>query len=142
MKNKIIKIITIIAIVISGLFLVANEPAFADNACNKLDPSNPAYQIYDCGSGTNDKIGNVVGNIISAVIGILGLVAVVFIVMGGVQYMTSAGDTTKTKKAKDTILYACIGLAIAALAFTITQIAINTINGSDCTYDPATGTCV
>ena len=76
----------------------------------------------------------------------LGLVAVIFIVMGGVQYMTSSGDATKLKKAKDTILYACIGLVVAALAFAITQFAINTINSSGCpageTWDESSQSCV
>jgi hypothetical protein len=79
------------------------------------------------GCFTNKKIESVVGNVIKAIIGALGAVAAIFIVYGGVQYMTSSGDAGKAKKARDTILYACIGLVIAALAFAITNFAIDII---------------
>ena len=60
-----------------------------------------------------------VANIINGVIGVLGIVAVIVIIMGGVSYMTSAGDAGKVKKAKDTILYGVIGLIIVMLSFAI-----------------------
>ena len=60
-----------------------------------------------------------VDNIINVVIGILGLVCVVVMIIGGVNYMTSSGDTGKVKKAKDTILYGVIGLVVCALAFAL-----------------------
>ena len=41
--------------------------------------------------------------------------------------MTSAGDSSKVEKAKKTILYACIGLVIAALSFAIVNWAISAI---------------
>ncbi|MBR3329336.1 hypothetical protein IKG29_02295 [Candidatus Saccharibacteria bacterium] len=69
-----------------------------------------------------------VGNIIQAVVGALGLVCVVIIILGGIQYMTSSGDAGKVKKAKDTILYGIIGLVICVLAFAITTFVINTVN--------------
>jgi tetrahydromethanopterin S-methyltransferase subunit F len=60
-----------------------------------------------------------VAGIINGIIGALGIVAVVVIIMGGVSYMTSAGDSSKVKKAKDTILYGVIGLIIVMLSFAI-----------------------
>ena len=70
--------------------------------------------------------------IINGVVGALSLVAVIFIVVGGVNYMTSQGDPGKTKKAKDTILYAVIGLIIAVLAFAIVNfVIVNIINHTE-----------
>lgn len=65
-----------------------------------------------------------VTTIINAVIGVLGLVAVIVIIIGGVNYMTSSGDASKVKKAKDTILYGVIGLVICVLAFAIVNFVI------------------
>ena len=80
-------------------------------------------------SGSGDQIGkdsttaeSLTGNvtsIINAVIGILGLVCVVVMIIGGINYMTSSGDAGKVKKAKDTILYGLIGLIVCVLAFAI-----------------------
>ena len=62
------------------------------------------------------------------VIAMAGIVSVVFIVYGGVGYMTSAGDPSKLQKAKQSILYACIGLIIVALAELITAFISGVIN--------------
>lgn len=76
---------------------------------------------------TNSNLDDRVIGILNAVVGVLGIVAVIVIVMGGVGYMTSGGDPGKTKKAKDTILYGVIGLIIVALAFVIVNFVIKTI---------------
>lgn len=77
---------------------------------------------------SEDDLGSTIGRIISSVIGILGLACVIIIIIGGVQYMTSSGDSGKVKKAKDTILYGVIGMVICVLAFAITQFVIGAIN--------------
>lgn len=66
-------------------------------------------------------------NILNAIIGVLSFVCVVVIIIGGVQYMTSSGDAGKVKKAKDTILYGVIGLAVCVLAFAIVNFVITNI---------------
>ena len=77
---------------------------------------------------SEDDLGSTIGRIISSVIGILGLACVIIIIIGGVQYMTSSGDSGKVKIAKDTILYGVIGMVICVLAFAITQFVIGAIN--------------
>ena len=65
--------------------------------------------------------------ILTAIIGVLGFACVVVMIIGGVNYMTSSGDTGKVKKAKDTILYGLIGLIVCVLAFAIVQFVIGNI---------------
>lgn len=55
---------------------------------------------------------------------IIGIIAVVMIMIGGLKYMTSQGDATQTNNAKNTVLYAAIGLVIAVLAQIIVQFVI------------------
>jgi hypothetical protein len=68
-----------------------------------------------------------VNTIINVIIGVIGFVAVVVIILGGVQYTTSAGDPGKVKKAKDTILYGIVGLVIALLAFAIINFILSSV---------------
>jgi hypothetical protein len=51
--------------------------------------------------------------------GIIGALALLFIVISGVRYMLSGGDPGKTAKAKDGIIYALVGLVLAIFAETI-----------------------
>ena len=73
------------------------------------------------------NLPNIVENILESIILVLGIVAVIFIIVGGFQYMSSAGDTSKIQKAKNTILYAVIGLVVCILAFIIVNFVISII---------------
>ena len=60
-------------------------------------------------------------NLFSAVVGII---AVVMIIIGGVKYITSGGDSGNVTSAKNTILYAVIGLVVVALAQIIVRFVL------------------
>ena len=77
----------------------------------------------------NDTLVNNVTNILNTVIAVLGLACVVVMIIGGVNYMTSAGDTSKVEKGKKTILYGLIGLAICVFSFAIVNFVIANIIG-------------
>ena len=61
---------------------------------------------------------------------IVGIISVVMLVWGGLRYILSGGDNKKITDAKNTILYAIIGLIIAVLAFAIVNFVLNTIGGT------------
>lgn len=69
-----------------------------------------------------DSVWGWVYTIINWVLIAVGIICVVFIIIGGIRYATSGGDAEKVKSAKNTILYALIGLVIAILANVIVQI--------------------
>lgn len=50
---------------------------------------------------------------------LVGGLSVIFVVVGGLQYVLSAGNPQKTKQARETILYAVIGIVIASAAYAI-----------------------
>ena len=75
--------------------------------------------------GRSDSAESMVSPIISTLLYIIGIVAVVMIIIGGIMYTTSAGDPGKTKKAKDTILYSVIGLVVAVLAYAIVEFVVS-----------------
>ncbi|MFH1367445.1 MAG: hypothetical protein ABIH38_05720 [Patescibacteria group bacterium] len=81
-----------------------------------------SYSIEDIGGsiglGTSDLKATVV-NVIQWVLGIMALVAVVFIIIGGVTWMTAGGNEEKVEKAKKIISAAVIGLIIVLLAWAI-----------------------
>lgn len=54
-----------------------------------------------------------------------GIAAVIIIIIGGLQYVLSTGDATRTNSAKNTILYALIGLVVILVARTIITFILN-----------------
>lgn len=60
---------------------------------------------------------------------IVGLISVIMLVYGGLRYILSGGDSKKVTDAKNTILYAIIGLIISLLAFAIVNFVLNSVVG-------------
>ena len=86
-------------------------------------------KIDEVGDGGHNagSLKDVVIKVINGILGVVGLVAVVMVILGGISYMTSAGDASKVKKGKDTILYGLIGLVIVGLAFAIVNFVITNV---------------
>jgi hypothetical protein len=63
-------------------------------------------------------------DIVNILLFVLGAIAVIIIVIGGLRYVLSGGDANAVKGAKDTILYAVVGLIIALLAYAIVNFVI------------------
>lgn len=79
-----------------------------------------------CGKGLFEK-GGFVTNAINTAIFIIGALSVIMIIIGGLRYVLSGGDATGLKNAKDTILYALIGLVVALLSFGMVSFIITRV---------------
>ncbi|MBR2725579.1 hypothetical protein IKE97_03020 [Candidatus Saccharibacteria bacterium] len=124
--TKLIKNIFLAIICVLGLSsILLSTPTFADDVCNSNAPAS-VKEAAGC-KGNANALPKVITNILDAIIAVTGIVAVIFVLIGGINYMTSNGDATKLEKAKKTILYACIGLAICVLAFAIVNFVIDKI---------------
>ena len=81
--------------------------------------------------GCTDPGGKSINNVIAAVVNILswlvGIIAVIMIIVGGFRYVTSGGDSGNTTTAKNTIIYAIIGLIVVAFAQFIVQFVLTKV---------------
>lgn len=62
---------------------------------------------------------SIVQKVVNIILFVLGVLAVIMIIVGGFRYVTSGGDSNKLTSAKNTILYAVIGLIVALFAYAI-----------------------
>lgn len=84
-----------------------------------------------CGAEANTKVNGLISTIINILSVIVGVIAVIMIIIAGLKYVTSGGSDEAVKSAKNTILYAIIGLVIVALAQIIVHFVLNhTTTGS------------
>ena len=72
----------------------------------------------------NDPLGNrpipiLIGGIINYILGVVGVLALVMFIYGGITWMTSGGSADKIKKGKDTIIWAVLGLAFIFFSYAI-----------------------
>ncbi len=73
------------------------------------------------GLASNANANDIVVTIINIMLWLIGILAVIMLIFGGIKYATSAGDSNKVTSAKNTIMYAIIGLIIAIFAWAIVR---------------------
>ncbi len=85
-------------------------------------------------TGTNlTELGTVLNRLITFLFGIVGGIAIILIVVGGIKYIIAGGDPKATQGAKQTIQFAILGLIIVLLAVVIVNIIGNTFGVKDLT---------
>ncbi len=128
----------------SGASPVCESPK-ADGTCNLGTRKDGACSTYCPTSGptgasatsiafinpiTSNSISDVLGKVMTALSGLVITLAIIFIVLGGILYMMSAGDPGMITRAKACWLSSVIGLAIVVAAPTFLKEVINVLGGS------------
>ena len=124
------------AVMAFGLVAVS-APAYAADECaaNSLSLSCGVQSAApkDTQNKTLFGTGGIFQTIASILIFIVGAVAVIMLIVGGLRYVLSAGDSKNVTAAKDTILYAIIGIVVALLSFALVQFVVGSLNKSTST---------
>lgn len=113
--------VSVYASIDTGICSGANLDATNIDSCNTVDTTANA-------TSSVNKIIKTVINILSFVVGV---VSVIMIIIGGLKYVTSGGDSNSISSAKNTILYALVGLVIVALAQVIVMFVLNRVKQPD-----------
>lgn len=133
LKFSVAAFIAIIGVTVATPVLTASTAFAQDAGTGNSNGSNTGGSGGSAASKIGEGVNQVGGNdntvkledriktITNILLFILGAIAVIMIIIGGIRYATSNGDSSQTKAAKDTILYAVIGLAVAIVAFAIVQ---------------------
>lgn len=80
----------------------------------------------DCDASTSDsKLTSIIATVINWFSWIVGAVSVIMIIYGGFRYVTSAGDSSKITAARQTIMYALVGLVVVALSQLLVKFVLN-----------------
>lgn len=133
MKKVLLSVIAA-AITILGLGGVASiSPAYAAPTGSVADcvGTTDCDGLYgDSGVFEKDDLMGILTTVINVIVAVVGFLAVVMIVLGGISFVTSQGDTAKVAKARNTILYGVVGLVVALLAFAIVNFVLSNVFGS------------
>lgn len=131
MKKVVLNVVAAVLMVLGLGGIATMSPAYAKVLCANGSPANtidecPEWTGGDGIADNKDLMGTLTV-IINVVVGVVGFVAVAMIVMGGISFATSQGDTAKTTKARNTILYGVVGLIVALLAFAIVNFVLSNV---------------
>ena len=120
MRSLSVKSIILAGAILLGGILAPAVPAYADSVGEVRKGVNAIG-----GNQNRTDLPKFIQTIINILLFIIGAVAVIMIIIGGIRYVTSAGDQNSVKAAKDTVLYSVIGLVITILAYAIVKFVID-----------------
>ena len=122
--------LSIVALLSLATPLIIATPTYAlfENA---KDQACAGANLNDTGCTPNqgqDQVSNTLASVINILSLIVGVVAVIMLIVGGIRYVTSGGDGSSTSAARNTIIYALVGITVAALAQAIVKFVLGRVS--------------
>ena len=68
---------------------------------------------------TTPTVGAALHNTIDVLIGLVGMLSVVFIIVGGINIVSSSGDPARYKSGRDTVTYAIVGIILTLVSYSV-----------------------
>jgi hypothetical protein len=115
----------ILMIATSGTVVLAADPTPNPNAnaiCNGVQIAGG-----DCSDDANAKVGSLLTDVINIMSWIVGVVAIIVVIIGGLYYVTAAGNSERASKGQKTVLFALIGLVVVLIAQILVRFVINKV---------------
>src|SRR5690349_17338854 len=113
LKRFILTTLSVIGITFGGVAVLSSAPVFAET------PQEAACEGVGAGTGTGDcssgiSLGSIVGSALRLFSIVIGIIAVIMIIIAGFRFVTANGDSGNITSARQSIIYAVIGLIVAA----------------------------
>ena len=115
-------------------FLVMPFLAYAQSTVGNGLQNSGFQSIFGTGGLNNSQsLSELILNVIRLLLFFAGAIAVVFVIIGGYQYLVSAGNEETAEKGKKTLINAIIGIIVVVLAYAIINVIVNLV-GSNSGY--------
>lgn len=114
------------------LLTITVSATFPSAAFAQSDPANEACKGITatggtCGTGAETEVNNTIETVVEILLFVVGVAAVLMLIVGGLRYIVSGGDPQAASNAKNTILYAVIGLIVAILGYALVQFVFSAL---------------
>lgn len=107
------------------------------DACAGLNTLSSGSTSTKCDPGAENRVDHLITQVVVLLSWIVGIASVIMIIIAGLKYVTAAGDANSVGSAKNTLIYALVGVIIAALAQFLVHFAFNTATSANqCKSDP------
>lgn len=120
-------LVPVLGVASVGAQAAGNDANIQNSLCTGTELKTNATTCAQSTSGAGDNVNSLVADVINIFSWVVGIVSVIMIIVGGFQYITSGGASDKVSTAKNTIMYAIIGLVIVALAQFIVRFVLQRV---------------
>ncbi len=110
-------------------FAYSALPAFAETDLDPCPRSSTFFKL--CDNFKADKAGGIIGTVLTFLLIAAVIIALFYLVYGGIRWITSGGDKGKVDEARKHIVAAIVGLIVAFVAYFIVQIVLSAFGLGD-----------
>ncbi|MFA5886627.1 MAG: pilin [Patescibacteria group bacterium] len=124
------KVKNIVLIAIFSLFLLAPSLVLAQVNTNIGDPATTkcgVNQLCNPLAGVASTPQQLIGKIIDSVMGVVGSIALLMFVYGGLVWMTSSGNAEKIKQGEGILMWSAIGLAVVFSSYALVRVVLSAL---------------
>ena len=115
-------------ILMIGLLGVFTPAVFAANGIDICSNGNE-NSVYCKNKGSGEtQVNGIIKTIVEVLLTAVGAISIIMIVIGGIMFALSSGDAQKAAKARNTVLYAVVGLIVSIFASAIVNFVFNRFN--------------
>lgn len=128
-KNKLKLILASLTLAVVPLLVPVVVSAAPPNITEQVQQGTCLSVNGDCPADgdAETKVNNIITTVINVFSLVVGVVSVIMIIIGGLKYITSGGESNNVTSAKNTIMYALVGLVIVALAQVIVRFVLGRV---------------
>lgn len=130
LKNAVFTFLTLATFSVPVLAPVTAHAQIQENLCGGAANLSLSEQESCEDSESEDSLNSLIKNIVDIFSVVVGVISVIMIIVGGFKYITSGGESNNVTSAKNTIMYAIIGLVIVALAQFIVRFVLDRAAGA------------
>jgi hypothetical protein len=116
-----------VAMPVAVMAQAPGSPNIENGLCTGANLSTTPETCSNTTATASSKVDTIITTVINIFSLVVGVVSVIMIIIGGLKYITSGGDSGNVSGAKNTILYAIIGLVIVALAQVIVKFVLGRV---------------
>ena len=125
---KSVRVFAIIAVMIAATMTLGPSAHAAGFSLTLADGANAAK-----GNGMATDLFGQTGTfrtLTNVMLYLIGAISVIMLIIGGLRYVVSGGDSSAVQAAKNTILYAVVGIIVAILAYAVVSFVISSFSGA------------
>ena len=114
----------------SAMVIAAQAPVFATSFNGGLGSGVAQSKTSEMPSTLFGNTG-IFTQIVSVMLFLVGILSVIMLIFGGLRYIISRGESKAVESAKNTILYAIVGLIVAIMSYAIVNFVVTSFTGSN-----------
>ncbi|MDP3998188.1 MAG: pilin [bacterium] len=119
----------VILLIITSIFILSTQICFAAD-CSGTSQDGTVQLCNPLGNTTGTSIPTLLGKIISSVLGVVGSLALVMFIYGGITWMISAGNQEQVTKGKNILIWATIGIVIIFTSYALVRFVLTTVTAT------------